>query len=68
VAVTETGGKMTLTGDGTDIWNASDDFIYAYKSLNGDGVSPGYQHRPGPIPGPSPADDCDSPMAARCLP
>jgi hypothetical protein len=35
-AVTETGGKMTLTGDGSDIWNASDDFTYAYKSLNGD--------------------------------
>jgi hypothetical protein len=37
VAVTETGGKMTLTGDGTDIWNASDDFVFAYKTLNGDG-------------------------------
>ena len=36
VAVTETGGKMTLTGDGSDIWNASDDFVYAFKSLNGD--------------------------------
>jgi hypothetical protein len=35
-AVTETGGKMTLTGDGSDIWNASDDFTYAYKSLSGD--------------------------------
>jgi hypothetical protein len=36
VAVTETGGKMSLTGDGVDIWNASDDFVYAYKSLGGD--------------------------------
>jgi hypothetical protein len=35
-AVTETGGKMTLTGSGTDIWNASDDFTFAYKTLNGD--------------------------------
>jgi len=35
-AVTETGGKMTLTGDGRDIWDASDDFTFAYKSLNGD--------------------------------
>jgi hypothetical protein len=37
-AVTETGGKMTLTGDGTDIWNNSDDFTFACKSLNGDGT------------------------------
>jgi len=36
VAVTETGGKMTLTGDGRDIWDAYDDFVFAYKSLNGD--------------------------------
>jgi len=36
MAVTETGGKMTLTGDGADIWNNSDQFVYAYKSLNGD--------------------------------
>jgi hypothetical protein len=35
VAVTETGGKMSLTGSGTDIWNNSDDFTYAYKSLSG---------------------------------
>jgi hypothetical protein len=26
-----------LTGDGTDIWNNSDQFTFAYKSLNGDG-------------------------------
>ncbi len=37
VAVTETGGKMTLTGSGTDIWNNSDQFTFAYKNLNGDG-------------------------------
>ncbi|MBN1509004.1 MAG: hypothetical protein JW955_19310 [Sedimentisphaerales bacterium] len=36
ISVTETGGKMTLTGDGADIWNASDDFTFAYKTLNGD--------------------------------
>jgi hypothetical protein len=36
VSVTETSGKMTLTGAGTDIWNANDEFTYAYKSLNGD--------------------------------
>jgi hypothetical protein len=38
VAVTETAGKMTLTGAGTDIWNSSDDFVYAYKTLTGDGT------------------------------
>jgi len=37
VAVTETAGKVTLTGDGTDIWNNSDEFVYAYKTLSGDG-------------------------------
>jgi hypothetical protein len=37
VAVTETAGKMTLTGAGADIWNNSDDFVYAYKTLTGDG-------------------------------
>ncbi len=37
VAVTETGGKMTLAGSGTDIWNNSDQFTFAYKTLNGDG-------------------------------
>jgi hypothetical protein len=35
-AATETGGKMTLTGSGTDIWNNYDDFTYAFKSLSGD--------------------------------
>jgi hypothetical protein len=38
VAVTETGGKMSLTGAGADIWGASDEFTYAYKVLNGDGT------------------------------
>jgi hypothetical protein len=37
VTVTETAGKITLTGDGTDIWNNSDDFVFAYKTLTGDG-------------------------------
>jgi hypothetical protein len=35
--VTETGGKMSLTGAGADIWNNSDEFTYAYKTLTGDG-------------------------------
>ncbi|MEN6338279.1 MAG: discoidin domain-containing protein [Phycisphaerales bacterium] len=35
--VTETGGKMSLTGSGADIWNNSDEFTYAYKTLTGDG-------------------------------
>jgi hypothetical protein len=38
VAVTETGGKMSLTGSGADIWGATDEFTYAYKTLNGDGT------------------------------
>jgi hypothetical protein len=38
VAVTETAGKMTLTGSGTDIWNNSDEFTFAYKTLTGDGA------------------------------
>jgi hypothetical protein len=37
VAVTETGGKMSLTGSGADIWETSDQFTYAYKTLTGDG-------------------------------
>jgi hypothetical protein len=37
VEVTETAGKITLAGDGTDIWNNYDQFTFAYKSLNGDG-------------------------------
>ncbi|MEN6578350.1 MAG: LamG-like jellyroll fold domain-containing protein, partial [Phycisphaerales bacterium] len=38
VAVTETGGKMNVTGAGADIWNNSDEFTYAYKTLSGDGT------------------------------
>ena len=38
VAVTETGGKMSLTGSGADIWGTSDSFTYAYKTLSGDGT------------------------------
>jgi hypothetical protein len=37
VDVVETGGKMTVTGAGADIWGNSDEFTYAYKTLNGDG-------------------------------
>ncbi len=37
VAVAETAGKITLAGDGTDIWNNSDQFTFAYKTLTGDG-------------------------------
>ncbi len=38
VAVTETGGKMSLTGAGADIWGNSDEFTYASKTLSGDGT------------------------------
>jgi len=38
VQVTETGGKMDLTGSGADIWNNTDEFTYAYKTLSGDGT------------------------------
>ena len=37
VPVTVTNGVLTLTGDGTDIWNNADDFAFAYKTLTGDG-------------------------------
>jgi hypothetical protein len=37
VAVTETAGKIDLTGAGADIWGNSDEFTYAYKTLIGDG-------------------------------
>jgi hypothetical protein len=30
-------GALTLTGDGSDIWNTSDEFVFAYKTLTGDG-------------------------------
>jgi len=32
-----TGGSLTLTGGGADIWGTSDAFRYAYRTLNGDG-------------------------------
>ena len=38
VAVSETGGKITLTGAGADIWYDSDEFTFAYKTLTGDGT------------------------------
>ena len=31
------GGAYTITGGGHDIWDAADDFHYAYKPLSGDG-------------------------------
>ncbi|MGE5295761.1 MAG: discoidin domain-containing protein [Solirubrobacterales bacterium] len=37
VAVAETNGKISVTGAGADIWNNSDEFTYAYKTLTGDG-------------------------------
>ncbi len=36
--VTETSGKISLTGAGADIWGTSDQFSYAYKTLTGDGT------------------------------
>jgi len=38
VPVTETGGKMTLVGTGADIWGSSDEFVYAFKTLDGNGT------------------------------
>ncbi|MEN6576327.1 MAG: PA14 domain-containing protein, partial [Phycisphaerales bacterium] len=38
VAVTETAGKMNVTGSGADIWGNSDEFTYVYKTLTGDGT------------------------------
>jgi len=37
VPVTEAGGKISVTGDGADIWGTSDQFTYVYKTLKGDG-------------------------------
>jgi hypothetical protein len=31
-------GAFTVSGSGTDIWNASDQFTFVYKTLNGDGT------------------------------
>jgi hypothetical protein len=36
-SVVENAGKMTVTGEGSDIWNNSDQFTYVYKTLSGDG-------------------------------
>ncbi len=36
-AVTENNGKMTVAGEGTDIWNTGDQFTFVYKALNGNG-------------------------------
>jgi regulation of enolase protein 1 (concanavalin A-like superfamily) len=33
-----TNGNWTVRGGGSDIWNASDQFNYAYTTINGDGV------------------------------
>jgi hypothetical protein len=35
--VADAAGKMTVTGEGSDIWNNSDQFTFVYKTLNGDG-------------------------------
>jgi hypothetical protein len=35
--VTESGGKMTVTGEGADIWGVADQFTFVFKTLNGDG-------------------------------
>jgi hypothetical protein len=31
-------GKMTVSGEGSDIWNNSDQFTFVYKTLSGDGT------------------------------
>ncbi len=38
VAVTETAGTFSVTGSGADIWGASDQFTYVFKTLDGDGA------------------------------
>jgi hypothetical protein len=35
--VVEDNGKMTVSGEGVDIWGAADQFTFVYKTLNGDG-------------------------------
>jgi hypothetical protein len=35
--VNDAGGKITIQGEGTDIWNNSDQFTYYYKTLSGNG-------------------------------
>jgi hypothetical protein len=36
--VTEDAGKMTVSGEGADIWGTTDHFTFVYKTLNGDGA------------------------------
>jgi hypothetical protein len=36
--VAEVGGKMTVSGEGTDIWDVADQFTFVFKALNGNGV------------------------------
>jgi regulation of enolase protein 1 (concanavalin A-like superfamily) len=38
VAFAESAGTITMSGGGTDIWNAADQFRFAFKQLNGDGT------------------------------
>jgi hypothetical protein len=35
--VVEDAGKMTVAGEGADIWGTADQFTFVYKTLNGDG-------------------------------
>jgi hypothetical protein len=37
-AFAEAAGMITMSGGGADIWNAADEFRFAFKSLNGDGT------------------------------
>ena len=34
----DTSGVFTVTGEGSDIWNTSDQFHYVYRALGGDGM------------------------------
>jgi hypothetical protein len=35
--IAETSGKMTVTGEGVDIWGTSDQFTFVFKTITGDG-------------------------------
>ena len=37
-AFAEAAGTITMSGGGTDIWNAADQFRFASKQLTGDGT------------------------------
>jgi hypothetical protein len=37
-AFAEAAGTITMSGGGTDIWNTTDEFRFAFKSLTGDGT------------------------------